>query len=210
MQLRIVFIAYFIVFFALLSCKEKQSTDKLFSDETESAMRYDSSAYSPFVCVIDTPICSDSACYGTYKGIEFIDEKYIERYKLNGTDVAHQYSNKISEYVGRKLKQLYRDSLYSKVNFKGIKMQTKGMGDGDDYVEYYVYIPFVRVPKHLAMTAFDHCGGWGHKPEIKKRIFTLTHHPSKIVKNRRLWVSKLMKTKEGLEEYWIQWQHKDY
>jgi hypothetical protein len=176
----------------------------------ERTERFDSSSFLPFTCIIDTPTCTDSACFGTYRGVEFVAEKYIKKLRLNGTDVAHQYSNKIAEYVGKKLKQLYRDSLYSRVNFRKIKMQTKGMGDGDDYVEYFIYIPFERVPKQLAMTAFDHCGGWGHKPDLKQRIRALIHHPSKVVRNKRLWISRLMKTKEGLQEYWIQWRHRDF
>lgn len=163
-----------------------------------------------FVCIIDTPICSDAGCIGTYKGVEFINPDFIEEFGLNGTDVAHQYSNKMCAYVGQKLKELYLAGLYSKVDFSKIKMQTLGMSEGKNYVEYRLEIPFKRVPKEQATTAFDHCGGWGHKPEIKKRKFDLLNSSTKIVKNRRLWVSRLFKTKEGLEEYWIQWQHSDY
>ncbi len=163
-----------------------------------------------FVCIIDTPLCTDAGCIGTYKGVEFIHPDFIEKFGLNGTDVAHQYSNKMCAYVGQKLKDLYQAGLYSKVDFSKIKMQTIGMSKGRNYVEYRLEIPFKRVPKEQATTAFDHCGGWGHKPEIKKRKFDLLNGSNKIVKNRILWVSKLFKTKEGLEEYWIQWQHTDY
>ena len=68
----------------------------------------------------------------------------------------------------------------------------------------------MHVQKEQAMTGFDHCGGWGHTPEIKKRKFDLLNSTNKIVKNKRLWVSRLFKTREGLEEYFIQWQHADY
>lgn len=204
------FIGCYLLVLFVVACNGNRTSNAVFSDEEESRLHYDSSAYFPFICVIDTPVCTDSACYGMYKGVEFVGDEYIQRLGLNGNDVAHQYSNKIAEYVGRKLKQLYRDSLYSKVNFKGIRMSTVGMGDDDDYVEYKIYIPLVRVPKHMAMTAFDHCGGWGHKPDLKNRLRKLIHHPSRIVKNKRVWVSRLTKTKEGLEEYWIQWQHKDF
>src|SRR6218665_3229150 len=115
-----------------------------------------------FVCIIDTPVCTDAGCMGTYKGVEFIDPAYIEKFGLNGTDVAHQYSNKMCEYVGKKLKQLYLSGQYSKVDFSRIKLQTIGMDEGKNYVEYRVEIPFILVPKELAMTGFDHCGGWGH------------------------------------------------
>lgn len=164
----------------------------------------------PFVCIIDTPVCDEHACKGTYRGVEFVAEQYQERLHLNGTDVAHQYSNKMCEYVGKQLKQLYLEGKYSKVDFRHIRMSTKGMGDGDDYVEVELFIPFKRVAKSKAMTAFDHSGGWGHQPEIIKRKFDLLHSKSHIVKNNRLFISKLFKTKEGLQEYWIQWQHRDF
>ena len=41
--------------------------------------------------------CSENGCEGTYDGPEFI----------NGSDVAHQFSNKMTERVGDKLKELY-------------------------------------------------------------------------------------------------------
>ncbi|MDF3026528.1 MAG: hypothetical protein K0S23_835 [Fluviicola sp.] len=190
-----------------LSC-ESSGNKRIYTSENQEQLVWDSSSNLPFTCVIDTPFCTDSACSGMYRGVEFVSERYIDRLDLNGTDVAHQYSNKMCEYVGNKLKQLYRDTLYSKVDFSRIRISTKGMNS--NYVEYKVYIPFKRVPKSQAMTAFDHCGGWGHKPELKKRKFDLLSSPNKIVKNRRLWISRLFKTKEGLQEYWIQWQHSDY
>lgn len=163
-----------------------------------------------FVCIIDTPTVSDSAVSGMYRGVEFIHPKFIEQYQLNGTDVAHQYSNKICAYVGNHLKKMYLEGKYSKVDFSRIVLSTKGMGSGQNYVEYYVYIPFKRVPKSQAMTAFDHSGGWGHTPEITQRKLDLKNGKARIVKNKRLWVSRKFKTKEGLEEYWIQWQHTKY
>lgn len=192
--------------FACSSQVNKKHTSDGYSN-TNDSLTGDSIS---FVCIIDTPICTDAGCIGTYKGVEFIHPSYIEKFGLNGTDVAHQYSNKMCGFVGNKLKALYEAGLYSKVDFSKIKMQTIGMSEGKNYVEYRLEIPFKRVPKEQATTAFDHCGGWGHKPEIKKRKFDLINSSTQIVKNRRLWVSRLFKTKEGLEEYWIQWQHTDY
>lgn len=203
------------VFFYLLmlafaySCGGK-SSQQIYTHGGEETAFMDSSSNLPFTCVIDTPLCTDSACSGMYRGVEFVSPKYFKQLDLNGADVAHQYSNKISEYVGNKLKQLYLAGLYSKVDFTRIRMSTKGMNGDSNYVEYKVYIPFKRVPKHQAMTAFDHSGGWGHAPEIKKRRHDLLSSPNKIVKHKKLYVSKLFKTKEGLQEYWIQWQHADY
>lgn len=199
-----------LVLVLIVSCGGNNRNNTVFTSESSEILVLDSSSNLPFVCVIDTPVCTDSACYGMYRGVEFVSEQYIDRLKLNGTDVAHQYSNKMCEYVGKKLKQLYRDSLYSKVDLAKIRVSTEGMNSGEDYVEYKVYIPFKRVPKNQAMTAFDHCGGWGHKPELAKRKHDLMFSSNKIVKNRRLWISKLYKTKEGLQEFWIQWQHTDW
>jgi hypothetical protein len=113
--------------------------------------------------------------------------------------------------VGEQLKALYNQGKYVKVDLANIQMSTKGMNDGDEYVEYEIAIPFVRVKsKYEAMTSFDHCGGWGHPPELAKRKAQLLNSPSRIVKNNKLWISPLLSTPEGLQEYWIQWQHRDY
>lgn len=209
-MLRIISVLVYGALLHIASSCESTGNKQIFAGENQDEMVMDSSHNLPFTCIIDTPFCSDSACSGMYRGVEFVSERYIDRLDLNGTDVAHQYSNKMCEYVGKKLKQLYRDSLYSKVDFNRIRISTKGMNGDSNYVEYKVYIPFKRVPKSQAMTAFDHCGGWGHKPALKKRKHDLLSSPSKIVKNKRLWISHLFRTKEGLQEYWIQWQHSDY
>jgi hypothetical protein len=57
------------------------------------------------------------------------------------------------------------------------------------------------------MTGFDHSGGWGHTPDLNQRKNDLLK--GKIVNNNKLYISPLCKTPEGLEEYWIQWQHTD-
>lgn len=203
------FFALLILFVVFASCKRSGKSHYMDFKQTPPKAIQDSVSL-PFTCIIDTPFCTDSGCSGSYRGVEFVPERFIEYLNLNGTDVAHQYSNKMCHYVGNKLKQLYRDSLYSKVDFNKINISTMGMNGDSNYVEYKVYIPFKRVPKSQAMTAFDHCGGWGHKPELSKRKFALLYSPNKIVKNRRLWISKLFRTKEGLQEFWIQWQHTDF
>ncbi len=197
----------FVTIVFVVSCTTKSTGSRSRNISVDTTKNSDS---IPFVCIIDTPICSDAGCTGTYKGVEFIDPAYMDKYGLNGTDVAHQYSNKMCEYVGKHLKYLYSIGQYSKVDFSKIKLQTIGMDEGKNYVEYRVEIPFISVSKEFATTGFDHCGGWGHTPEIKKRKFDLLNSSKKIVKNRKLWVSRLFKTKEGLEEYWIQWQHSEY
>ena len=139
-------------------------------------------------------VCSDNGCTGTYIGQEFI----------NGADIAHQFSNKMSTTVGNKLKELYLKEKYRKVDFSRIKMSTEGMGSGT--VVYKLSIPFISVPeKCLAFTSFDHVGGWNHSPSLSKRKLELR---DVLMKGHQLDISELKTTKEGLQEYWIQWKNK--
>jgi len=138
--------------------------------------------------------CTNVACIGTYRGAEFI----------NGSDVAHQFSNKMSEKVGDKLKELYKEGRYSKVDFSKINMSTKGMGSGN--VVYKLVIPFTRVhQKCAAYTSFDHVGGWNHSPALSFRKKQLQ---GELIKGETLDISNLKTTPEGLQEYWIQWKNK--
>jgi len=138
--------------------------------------------------------CYEKDCQGIYVGVEFKD----------GSDVAHQFSNKMSKHVGDKLKELYREGKYSQVNLGEIEMSTQGMGTGE--VHFKLRIPFTRVQEKCeAYTSFDHVGGWNHKPALEKRKKELE---SALMKDEILLVSDLKTTKEGLQEYWIQWKNK--
>jgi hypothetical protein len=140
--------------------------------------------------------CTNSNCEGFYQGPEFI----------NNEDVAHQFSNKMSEKVGEKLKELYQTKNYSKVDFENIKMSTIGMNSGR--VKYKLIIPFVKVANKCdAFTSFDHVGGWNHKPALEERKIQLQNV---LMKGDSLNISSLNTTKEGLQEYWIQWRNKDF
>lgn len=139
--------------------------------------------------------CTDNGCMGTYTGPEFI----------SGSDIAHQFSNKMSGIVGNKLKELYRDSNFKKVDFSKIKMSTVGMGSGN--VTYTLSIPFMSVEFPCeAYTSFDHVGGWNHKPALERRKHELRNV---TLKGHSLDVSDLKQTNEGLQEYWIQWKNKE-
>jgi hypothetical protein len=84
-------------------------------------------------------------------------------------------------------------------------MATRGMGSGT--VEYYLSIPFVKVDQKCeAYTSFDHVGGWNHAPALKQRRQQLQ---PLLLNNDTLNISTLKKTPEGLEEFWIQWRHKE-
>ena len=140
-------------------------------------------------------VCTENGCKGTYSGAEFI----------NGSDVAHQFSNEMSARVGDKLKELYADGNYSKVDFSNIIMTTEGMGSGN--VIYKLFIPFKSVKeKCQAYTSFDHVGGWNHTPELSARKAQLH---SVLLEGELLDVSKLISTPEGLQEYWIQWKNEE-
>ncbi len=141
-----------------------------------------------------TITCSNNSCYGQYQGPEFV----------KGSDVAHQFSNKMSAAVGDQLKALFNKGLYSKVNFDKIVMTTKGMGSGQ--VTYYINIPFQQVNAPCeAYTSFDHVGGWNHTPALEARKNQLR---KALIPNQTLDISKLKTTSEGLQEYWIQWKNR--
>jgi len=138
--------------------------------------------------------CSELGCEGEYKGPEFV----------NGSDVAHQFSNKMSARVGSKLKELYDKRNYCKVDFINIAMSTEGMGSGR--VTYKLKIPFEMVKEQCnAYTSFDHVGGWNHKPDLAKRKSELK---KALLDGEKLDISELKTTPEGLQEYWIQWKNK--
>jgi hypothetical protein len=140
--------------------------------------------------------CSNVGCSGIYTGPEFD----------SSGDVAHQFSNKISNDVGEKLKELFRSGDYSKVDMKNIVMTTQDMDQQGD-VTYYVSIPFIKVTNPCdAYTSFDHVGGWGHTPELDRRKSELS---KLLLPNDEFNISDLIKTPEGLQEYWIQWRNKD-
>lgn len=145
-----------------------------------------------------TPTITDNGFSGTYKGPEF----------NSSGDIAHQFSNTASNLIGNKLKELYTNGKFSKVDFDNIKMTTAGMGSGN--VTYTLEIPFIRVNnKCEAYTSFDHRGGWGHGEGTKKQdaIKELSSAP---VKGTSLNISDVKKTSEGLVEYWVQWKNPKY
>ncbi len=145
--------------------------------------------------------CSDSSCVGVYEGPEFIGI----------IDTAHRLSNLVSNKVGLKLKDLYKKKRYSRVDFNKIEVTTEGMGDDVIGVKYSVKIPFVQVSKPCdATTSFDHSGGWNHTPDLEKRKTDLLNPEKGIVLCNRLEISPLIKTKENLQEYWIQWRNTSF
>ena len=152
------------------------------------------------------PTCTDAGCKGEYRGPQFL--------KSDGSDVAHKYSNTISNYVGIKLKELYNRGIYVKVDLKSIVMTADPVQYGENYNQTHVTIdiPFIKVKNKCdAYTSFDHVGGWGHldKNNVSKRKSTLS---SLLLPGETLDVSDLKITHEkvnkSLNEYWIQWKNK--
>ncbi len=110
----------------------------------------------------------------------------------------------MSAKVGDKLKELYQNKNYKKVDFNAIEMTTEGMGSGQ--VIYKLHIPFKSVgTKCEAYTSFDHVGGWNHTPALNRRK---TELKDVTMKGHQLDISDLKTTPEGLQEYWIQWKNK--
>lgn len=138
--------------------------------------------------------CTQSGCRGMYSGPEFV----------NGSDVAHQFSNSMSKAVGDKLKEFYRVEKYKMVDFTAVRMITNGMGSG--VVEYILEVPFVSVASRCeAYTSFDHVGGWNHAPALERRK---TELEDVTMEGHSLMISDLKTTPEGLQEYWIQWKNR--
>jgi len=172
------YLSYFILILSLCSCLESNKSSVEKNENIGNDVK-----------------CAASDCNGKYIGPEFI----------NRSDVAHQFSNTMSAAVGDKLKELYDQGNYSKVDFSKIEMSTKGMGSGE--VEYFLKIPFSSVAtKCEAYTSFDHVGGWRHTPALKQRKEQLKNA---LLPGDELNISELKTTKEGLEEHWIQWRNKD-
>jgi hypothetical protein len=143
--------------------------------------------------------CTDSMCIGKYTGPEFIDS----------IDTAHRLSNLICDSVGEKLKKLYKNKNFARVDLNKISISTKGMGDKVYGVTYIVKVPLVQVAQSCAATtSFDHSGGWNHIPELNKRKAKLLSGGNVLCE--KLEISNLIKTKENLQEYWIQWRNSNY
>ena len=145
-------------------------------------------------------VCTDSFCKVNYSGPEFT----IHKGEI--IDTAHRMSNLISGEVGKKLKILFNNKKYAKVDLKKIRMTSIDM-DNLGSVKLEIFIPFKRVKNPCeARTGFDHSGGWDHDPEIEDRKKKL----SGIAVCEELEISPLIKTPENFQEYWIQWKYKEF
>ena len=75
--------------------------------------------------------CSETSCYGKYSGPEF----------KNGEDVAHQFSNRVADTLGKYLKAQFKAGNYLSIDFQKTKITTAGM-DLKDSVVYCITMVF--------------------------------------------------------------------
>lgn len=160
------------------------------------------------------PTCTDVGCKGTYNGPQFIKIGVNKDGTPKWNDIAHDYSNTMSNYVGIKLKELYNRGIYVKVDLKQIKMTATPVSNiaSSNRTTVTIDIPFIKVKNKCdAYTSFDHVGGWGHtyKIDLPSRETQLS---SLLLPGETLDVSDLKMTDKNvstsLNEYWIQWKNK--
>ena len=136
---------------------------------------------------------------GKYVGAEF-DSK---------GDVAHQFSNKVTDIIGKQLKESYEKGEYLQVDFKNTKITTTGL-DLKGKVEFVIEMPFLKVDKCEAFTGIEHCGTWvnQNKEKLDARL------NEKLQNLKTLSVGEADKayfhTEQGYKEYWIQFKHKNH
>lgn len=139
--------------------------------------------------------CSEDKCTGTYRGSK---KEFVE-------NMSYKISNSISIRVGQELKDFFKAGLYKKVDLNHISMTSHA--SGPDLIEYKIIIPFVIVKgKCDAYTSFDHVGNWKKLPALDQRKKALE---TVLLPGQSLDISELKKTKDGYQEYWIQWKNRE-
>lgn len=145
--------------------------------------------------------------YGIYRGVEFADTGDVSR-----RDVAHQFSNRVADTLGKYLKAQFKLRNYLSIDFKKSKITTAGM-DLKDSVVYCITMVFKSEKKCDASTGIEHCGSWSQN-EITSRYFLKKRLVDLKKSLQKISVGKpgvhFYKTAEKFQEYWIQFKHKDY
>lgn len=145
--------------------------------------------------------------YGIYKGVEFADTGDASR-----SDVAHQFSNRVADTLGKYLKAQFKAGNYLSIDFQKTKITTAGM-DLKDSVVYCITMVFKSEKKCDASTGIEHCGSWS-QDEITSRYYLKKRLVELKKSLRKISVGKpnvqFYKTTEKFQEYWIQFKHKDY
>ncbi len=145
--------------------------------------------------------------YGIYKGVEFADTGDVSR-----RDVAHRFSNRVADTLGKYLKAQFKAGNYLSIDFQKTKITTAGM-DLKDSVVYCITMIFKSEKKCDASTGIEHCGSWS-QDEITSRYFLKKRLVELKKSLQKISVGKpnvhFYKTAEKFQEYWIQFKHKDY
>lgn len=145
--------------------------------------------------------------YGIYRGVEFSDTGDISR-----RDVAHQFSNRVADTLGKYLKAQFKAGNYLSIDFQKTKITTAGM-DLKDSVVYCITMVFKSEKKCDASTGIEHCGSWSQS-EITSRYFLKKRLVELKKSLQKISIGKpdvhFYKTAEKFQEYWIQFKHKDY
>ena len=136
---------------------------------------------------------------GKYVGAEF-DSK---------GDVAHQFSNKVTDIIGKQLKESYEKGEYLKVDFKNTKITTSGL-DKRGNVAFVIEMPFVKVAKCEAYTGIEHCGTWVN--QNNEKLDARLNEKLQNLKTLSLGEADkaYFHTEQGYKEYWIQFKHKNH
>ena len=184
---KIYYFSIFIVLMTFISCDSK-NVKKESTTESKSNKK-----------PILTSSISDKGFLGKYVGVEFEGK----------VDVAHQFSNKATDIIGKHLKKSYEKGEYLKVDFKNTKITTSGL-DLKGNVEFVIEMPFVKVAKCEAFTGIEHVGTWVNQnnEKLDARL------DEKLQNITTISVGEADKayfhTEQGYKEYWIQFKHKNY
>ena len=145
--------------------------------------------------------------YDIYRGVEFADTGDVSR-----RDVAHRFSNRVADTLGKYLKAQFKAGNYLSIDFQKTKITTAGM-DLKDSVVYCITMIFKSEKKCDASTGIEHCGSWS-QDEITSRYFLKKRLVELKKSLQKINVGKpdvhFYKTAEKFQEYWIQFKHKDY
>jgi hypothetical protein len=184
---KIYYFSIFIVLMTFISCDSKNVKEDSTTDSKSNK--------KPIL----TSSISSKGFSGKYVGAEF-DSK---------GDVGHQFSNKVTDIIGKQLKESYEKGEYLKVDFKNTKITTTGL-DLKGKVEFVIEMPFLKVEKCEAFTGIEHCGTWvnQNKEKLDARL------NEKLQNLKTLSVGEADKayfhTEQGYKEYWIQFKHKNH
>lgn len=202
MKSRIKFSVAFIILFLIGACESKGSNKQREKEKSKlkrTALINAQKKVSQYSIKID-----EIGLHGVYKGVEFTD---TGNYMYN--DVAHQFSNRVADTLGKYLKASFKKAAYLKIDFKKSSITTAGL-DMKDTVVYCINLFFQKADKCSASTGIEHCGTWGNQADVLlKNRLNETIEKLKIISVGK---PKFMKyiTKENFKEYWIQFKHKNY